>query len=413
MKNIVNRLFGVYRGLPFQVYVLFFATVINGLGIFVYPFLTLYLTELLGYTESQAGVFLFMASVVYIPGALMGGKLADRFGRKKVLIISQTLVTSALTVCGFMGVSVKVPYVILLYLFFDGFADPARSAIQTDITVPENRQASFALTYLGHNLGYAAGPLIAGFLFYRSPSWLFWGNGIMGFLSVFLIILFVPETKPTREAVEKTRNTDSVEKVHDGGLLSALLSRPRLLVLALFVSLYGFAYGQTLFSLPLLTASLFGEKGAEIFGQIMSLNAIIVVLCNAPAVALLRKNHPLKNIVFGGILFALGFSLYAFASRVWMIYMLTVVWTLGEVTEATNTHYYIANNTPINHRGRFSAVLPIIQGSGRALAPLIGGFIITGTGLSGLWLIAGAVCSAAAIGVFFLYRTERRAAERT
>ena len=45
---------GIYRGLPQPIYVLFFSTVINAVGIFVYPFLTLYLTRRLGY-RLQAG----------------------------------------------------------------------------------------------------------------------------------------------------------------------------------------------------------------------------------------------------------------------------------------------------------------------------------------------------------------------
>jgi Na+/H+ antiporter NhaC len=45
----------------------------------------------------------------------------------------------------------------------------------------------------------------------------------------------------------------------------------------------------------------------------------------------------------------------------------TVIWTLGEILQATNTNVYIANHTPISHRGRFNAILPIIIGSGGCL----------------------------------------------
>lgn len=408
IKKTIKQVFGVYAGLPASVYVIFIARTINGIGIFVYPFLALYLTQLLHFSEAKAGMFLFVASLVYIPGVLIGGKLADHFGRKKIVIIAQVLVSTAMAICGFLKTSLLVPLLILVYMLFDGFADPAHSAMNTDMTTAENRQASFALGYLGHNVGYAIGSVIAGFLFYRAPQWLFWGNAIMSLLAVLLIFIFIPETKPTKEQIEKTRQTNSTEKLHEGNLLSALASRPSIIILALFISLIGFSYGQTLFSLPLLTTEKFGKKGAELFGQLMSLNGIVVVLFNAPVIAIFRKNKALKNIFISTLLFAAGFTCYAFSQSILSFYILTFIWTLAEVIEATNTHYYIANNTPINYRGRFSAVLPIVQGSGRAAAPLIGGMIISSMGLQSLWIISGFVCIVAGIGVFALYKATEK-----
>ncbi|MGM0675698.1 MAG: MFS transporter [Spirochaetota bacterium] len=46
-----------------------------------------------------------------------------------------------------------------------GAATPATIALATDLSTPDTRQATFSLLYLGHNLGFAVGPLVAGFLF--------------------------------------------------------------------------------------------------------------------------------------------------------------------------------------------------------------------------------------------------------
>ena len=53
--------------------------------------------------------------------------------------------------------------------------------MMTDVTTTANRQSGMALNYLGHNLGYAVGPIIGGFLFYRATQWLFIGNAAMEF----------------------------------------------------------------------------------------------------------------------------------------------------------------------------------------------------------------------------------------
>jgi len=44
VRRRAEGLFGVYRGLPKPLYTLFLVTVVNSVGIFVFPFMTLYLT---------------------------------------------------------------------------------------------------------------------------------------------------------------------------------------------------------------------------------------------------------------------------------------------------------------------------------------------------------------------------------
>jgi MFS family permease len=304
----IRGMLTLYKGLPKPIYVLFFATIINGVGIFVYPFLVLYLTQHLGYSDAWTGAFMSLASLAYLPGSIIGGKLADRIGRKKVMLIGQSFGSLMFLICGFLGKTPLIPIFILFNLFFDGATDPARSALQTDVTNQENRQSSFSLMYLGHNLGFSVGPLIAGFLFYRAPQWLFFGNAILGFASVLFVMLRVPESRPDAQAIEASFLSNSTEKAHRGNLIKALLSRPQLLILAISATFFSFAYSQSLFALPLYTARLYGEQGATLYGTMMSLNALVVVFCTAPMVILMRKRHPLQNIALAGVLFAIGFA---------------------------------------------------------------------------------------------------------
>ncbi|NLV85297.1 MAG: MFS transporter, partial [Spirochaetales bacterium] len=184
-------------------------------------------------------------------------------------------------------------------------------------------------------------------------------------------------------------------------------SRPKLLVLALCVTCFSFTYSQALFALPLYVTRLYGQQGAVLYGSMMSVNAIVVVLCNAPIVFLLRRRNPLKNIAAAGLLYAVGFACMGLARLPVWFYILTVVYTLGEITDATNTHYYIANNTPISHRARFNAVLPVITGFGHAVAPIIGGSISHAYGLEKLWLIIGITALVGSLGVYAIFFKEK------
>ena len=394
----------INRTPPTPIYTLFLSTVINSVGVFVYPFLTLYLTQRLGYPPAKAGLFLTVASILYVPGSLLGSALADSIGRKWVAVPCEILMNSCYLAAGFLEGTEWVPLLVLAALFFDGMVDPAREAMKTDVTSIENRQASFSLIYLGHNLGFAIGPVIAGLFFYRSPSWLFFGNAIAGFLSVLLIIFRIEETKPSKETIEESRRWKSGERAEEGGALKALFSRPRLLVFSLCATCFSYAYSQTLFALPLLTTALFGPGGAPLYGRMMALNGVVVVLLTPLIVMVGRRLTPLSNITISGLLYTIGFSLFAFATTEPVFLLLVSVYTIGEIVNATNQGYWIANNTPISHRGRFSAILPIIMGTGHAIAPVIGGAIIQYTDLSVLWLTTGLAALAGTVGIAILRR---------
>jgi MFS family permease len=401
-------MFALYRGLPRPVYILFIAEVVNGIGIFVFPFLTLFLTKKLGMSERSAGDFMLFASVAYVPGILIGGRFADRFGRKRVMLVSQALSGLMYIPCGFLGSSALVPWFILASLFFDGVTDPARTAMHTDLTDPQNRQAAFSLLYLGHNLGFAFGPLIAGFLFNSAPAWLFWGNAIAIFVALALVIGFVPETKPSAEELRATIGSGSSEEAHEGGLLSALATRPFLLVYTILTTFYGFVYAQNRFALPLATDALFGTGGATVYGGLMTLNAVLVIALATPVVKLTRRADPIWSVAAAGLFYALGFGGIAFCRSPALFYLSTFVWTLGEIVNATNDGAYVANHTPISHRGRFQSILPIIGGTGFAMSSSVVGHMIPRVGLAAVWPLLAVVATVASASIALLGLVERR-----
>jgi MFS family permease len=282
----------------------------------------------------------------------------------------------------------------------------------TDLTNPENRQAAFSLGYLGHNLGFAFGPLIAGFVFWSAPAWLFWGNALAILAASSLVLLLVPESRPTQEAIDASIGSGSSEEAHVGGLLSALLSRPLLLVYTLVTTLYGFVYAQHRFALPLQTEALFGPGGAKLFGSLMTLNAVFVILFTTLMVRLTKGRKPIWCVAVGGLLYALGFGMIGLATTPLLLCLSTGIWTLGEIVVATNDGSYVANHTPMSHRGRFQSVLPIIGGAGFAASSSIVGNLISKRGLAPVWPLMGAVAAAAAGGVALLGLIEARAERR-
>jgi MFS family permease len=387
---------------------LFAASIVNSMGMFVFPFLALFLTTKLKMSQTETGQFMFFISLVYIPGNFIGGKLADKWGRKRLMVVTQIISAAMYIPCGFPALASYVPYFILVSVFFDGICDPARMAMMTDLTNPDNRRAAFSLTYLGHNLGFAIGSLIAGFLFETASSLLFWGNTVTVFAATLIVALKVPETKPSASQIEASIGSGSSEEAHKGNLLEALSSRPYLIVFTIITTWYGFVYAQHRFALPLQTRHLFGVPGSAIYGSLMTLNAVLVILLSTPIMGITKKWKPINSVALSGLFFALGFGLIGLANTVFFFYFTTFVWTIGEIINATNEGAYVANHTPMSHRGRFQAILPLIGGLGFTISPPIVGTWIDKNGLAGVWPIIGAIAAASAFLLWILGQVEDR-----
>ena len=100
--------FTQYKGLPTTVYVLATTRAINSFGSFVFPFLTLYLTSVLGLTKAETGLALTFISLIPIPGSLLGGYLADTYGRKKVIVFAEAIAIVSLLSCLFFEKSIWI-----------------------------------------------------------------------------------------------------------------------------------------------------------------------------------------------------------------------------------------------------------------------------------------------------------------
>ena len=101
--------------------------------------------------------------------------------------------------CPFLGNSVLIPVFLILSGMFAGAAQPVSSAMITDLTDKENRRQAFSLLYMGTNIGFSIGPMIAGFLYKNHTNWIFYGNAFAILISLVLILLFVEDEGRSRK----------------------------------------------------------------------------------------------------------------------------------------------------------------------------------------------------------------------
>jgi len=403
-KKIISQ----YNKLPKSIYILFFARMVNSLGAFVYPFLTIYFTKTMLLDAKTAGFYVMLAVTANAPGMLLGGRLSDAFGRKKILLIFQSLAALCLIPCAFLGISMMIPNLLILSAFFQGAAQPASLAMTTDLSHSGNRKAAFSLLYLGGNLGFAVGPLIAGFLYNNYIEWIFLGDAATTMLSLLLVSIYVKETMPSKSKIQNSHKIKNhYERAEEGNLWQVIRKRPKLIIFTLISLVYTFVYTQYTFSLPLQIIELFGNEGPKYFGFAMTTNALTVSLFTMIIIALTHHIKPILNIALAGILYAIGFGILFFVSKIYWIILSTVIWSTGEILATTNSNVYIANHTPITHRGRFNAIIPVVMRIGFAVGPYLSGRVIYYFGIRNMWIVIFLVSILAGLLMFMLYFSER------
>ncbi len=112
------RIFDDYKGLPREMYVLFTANVINRFGDFVSPLLALYLTQKLGMDATKSSFIVTLALLSRMPGSLLGGKLADHYGRRRTYLVTQFIAGLLLLPCAFKISDYTIIALLIASTFF-------------------------------------------------------------------------------------------------------------------------------------------------------------------------------------------------------------------------------------------------------------------------------------------------------
>lgn len=403
----LKKLFNPYIGMRKEIYVIFISRTINAFGFLIFPFITLLLNNKIGLSTSRTGFFVALTGLLYAPASLIGGKISDTWGRKKVLILFELIAAVIYTVCIFIEPSMLMVYMLMAASFSFGVAGPSHDAMTADLTTPEQRQGAYSLSYLGFNLGFAFAQILAGFLFKNHLRLMFLIDAATAFTGITLIALFVPEThNPTLMNIKKEANNFSSESI-----FKILLKKPLLLYFALASFGYRFVYSQWNFMVPIHLEFNFQGEGAKLFGLLGSFNGFFVVVFTPLLTALFMKKSNLDRIIYGGLLFSIGFGMLGIFNTQIAFFISVIIFTTGEILEAISMMPFIMNHTPETHRGRMSSILPLLMGIGFTTGPVVMGAILENTSFLVSWMLAGSVVFISALGMIFIRRLDRKQVE--
>ena len=187
----------------------FLIAVIEGLDIQAAGIAAAGISEHFGLNKPQLGVFFSAGILGLLPGALAGGRFADRIGRKKVLICS-TAVFALFTLC---TVWVNSFHSLLAVRFLAGAglgaAMPILITLASEAVSPQNRGRAVGLMYCGMPVGAALLSLIAATDFGANWKNVFYLGGLLPIVVIPLMMLLLPESREFLQAQNQAESADS------------------------------------------------------------------------------------------------------------------------------------------------------------------------------------------------------------
>ena len=401
------KLLSQYRGLRREIYILFFGRMVTNLGSMIWPVMTMILNQKLGLTASEISYFFVGSGVIMLPANLIGGRLADRFNKKWLIVVCDLVSI----VCYVISSAIPLGYgTIALFVvagIFQSVEYPAYDALFADLSATKDRERAFSLGYLGANLGLVLSPTIAGLLF-KNYLWLsFLISGISIALSTVLIALLVKDVTPVEDQGEETAYQ---QKKEGAGVLTILKENPLLILYLLCGAFYSAAYGQYGYIMPLDMASVHGEDGAVIFGTVSSLNCITVVLFTPLITRLFAKMRETGKILTGRLLIAGGYLIFLLLlGHIPAYYLAMLVFTWGEIFSTVAEGPYISSRVPASHRGRINGVMSLSYALVRGVLELTVGQLYDRAGSGWTWTLILAVTLLSAGAAAALKLLDRKA----
>ncbi len=346
------------RALPRGAWILFFGTFLNKFGTFVLPFLAIYMTRL-GYSAAQSGMAIAAYGVGTLAACLLGGYLADRIGRRKTIVFSMFsagLVMLCLS-------QAKGLFMIVLLSGVAGLAGelyrPASSALLADLVPSGLRVTAFAAYRMAFNAGWAFGPATAGLLAKKSFLWLFVGDAATSVLYGLVAWFALPTGLRGSRAGNAVFDTLRVLR-EDRQLRQVVCA-------ALGV---GLVFVQAFSTMSLeITRSGFSPS---VYGLIISLNGVLVVLCELPLTTITKRFPARRVIALGFVLIGIGFASNLLVRTLPLLLLTTSLFTLGEMVSMPVMGAYVSNLAPAHERGLYMGVYGMIWAVAFVFGPSLG-----------------------------------------
>lgn len=346
---------------------------------------------------TSVGLIIGLPILAGLPVQIAGGAIADRLGRRVVLIVAAC---AAITL--FEGLALaREPWQVVAVIAFEavfGWALylTANNAMLADFTPPARRSEAYGISRTANNAGMVTGPLVAALLLgvglgYRA---LFATGGLVCALFLVLVLVFLKESRPAGVVMGQP----------PGGGYRAVLGDRRFLALCAITLLPLYGFGQIYITLPVLLRESVGVSPAQ-WALLAALYAAAGVFLQYPIVRRTRGFDKLALLSLASVCLGIGLAGAAFAPRGIATAACILLVSAGSMLLVPIAPALVSQMAPPELRGRYMGTWTLVWMTGAALAPIFGGMALDHLGRDA-YLVILAVCLLGALA-FALLRSAR------
>lgn len=331
------------------------------------PFMTIYLNSQYGMAVDQVGLAMTIAMSVGVFFSLGFGILADKFDKKRYMLIA-----IATFILSFIGIPLS-PNAVLVVIFFS-IINCAYSVFATvvkayfsDTLAPTAKSKVFSLNYSFLNIGWTVGPPLGTLLVMQSSQLPFWLAAACAAFPLVFIQFWVQRIGVKSEGETIQPWSPSV-LLHDKALLWFTLSG----LLASFVS---GSFASCISQYVMAVAdNAFAQK---VVALVLPVNAVMVVMFQYVIGRYLQASNIRPMMAIGTLCFVIGLLGFMISgSQLWLWGLSAAVFTIGEIVYAPGEYMLIDNIAPPGMKASYFSA-QALGWLGAAMNPLATGIILT------------------------------------
>jgi MFS family permease len=347
-------------------------------------------------TNNDAAMLGLVTAIQFLPAMLLslyGGLLADRFSKRKLLILTNTGAGLTSVVLGLLvvGGMVQLWHVFVLALalgVFTAIDSPIRVSFTSELVGKDDLANAVSLNSANFNVGRLVGPALSGYLIFlygTGPSFL-----INTVTYVFMVVtLLVIRDQDLHITVKPAKDNKLAEA------FAYVKSRPDLMLVMMTV-FFTTTFGLNFQIFIALMATKEFNMGPDQFGALGSILAI-GSLSGALLAARLEKQRTTQNILRGAGLFGILLMLSAYLPSPLLFAIMLPIMGATALLTLISANTYVQGNTSNALRGRVMGIyLMIFMGGTPIGSPLIG-FVAAAVGIRLTIVLCGLILLIAAL----------------
>ena len=402
--TLIRRLRTLFEAYPRQFWLIAFGSLVSSAGSsLVWPFQFIYISRTLGLRLAPVATLITLASGTGLVVSFFAGSIADRLGRKPVMIAAQAaqalawvLMSQAHSYLGFL-----LPMTIL------AGAQPVYSVgsdvMMADLLAPAERASGYSIMRTFNNVGTAMGPAVGGFIVSWSYPLAFHSAAVVMLCYGAFLFLRVRETLPVRSL----RAPAAPRPAPDGGYRRVFRDRGFMFFFA--ISTLGTVPPLMLWTLLAVYTKQNFQFPEHLYSWLPITNALMCVFVQVHVTRFTRRYQPLPMLTLGMLVYALGVGSVALMSSFWGFWASMAVFSMGELITVPTGTAYAANRAPLALRGRYMSIYWMTWGLARAVAPVVGGFLNDRICPQAVWYGGLAIGVGSSLGLFLLARSQAHA----